>query len=79
MRGSALTAYRQQKWQFFFSPGLQFQPNVSLLQVTLPLGVTVWKGDRFSVSAELSTSLNFWDGIDKPFVARINPTLGLEF
>ena len=79
VRGSVLTAYRKDNWQLFFSPGVQMQPNIELLQLTLPFGVTLWRNDRFSFNAEMSTSLNFWDLFDGEFITRINPTIGLTF
>ena len=79
IRGSALRAIRKENWQFFFSPGVQVQPNVELLQITLPMGVTFWKNDRFAFNAELSTSLNFWDVFDGAFITRVNPTIGVDF
>ena len=79
VRGSVLTAYRKDNWQLFLSPGVQMQPNVALLQITLPIGFTFWKSDRFSISAEMSTSFNFWDVFDGDVTTRINPTIGVEF
>ena len=79
LRLSSLNAYRNKKMQVYFSPGLQLQPNLGVMEATLPLGITLWQTNRYSISAELSTSLYLSHLLAGGFSTRINPTLGVAF
>ena len=60
LKTSYVMAWRQKSSQIYLSPGLMLHPYGSDLispGIALPVGYSLWLGDRFAINLELGTSL----------------------
>ena len=78
VRGSMLTAVRNDKVQLYAAPGLQLQVG-GLWLLTAPIGISFSTRNNLSIASELSTVLYLQDWLNGHSYYRVHPCMGLSF